>query len=390
VNAAGRSLIIGTYTRSRAGTGGCPSGILTARYDGTGLTGLASLADLPDPSWVTATADGRCLYAVAETRDFATTPGGMPAGGVAAYARDPVSGAVTFLNAVASGGAEPAHLGLDPSGRFVVAANHGGGSVAVFAREDDGRLGAMTSDVRHQGSGVHPGRQLSPHPHQVCFDPVSGDLLVPDLGLDTVFAYRLGDDGVLTERRAARVVTPPGAGPRHLAFCPGGQYLFVASELDSTLAAWRRDGDGFVPACVASTLPPGYTGHNQVSAVRISPSGRSVLTANRGHESIAVFAFDPGTGKLEPRLIAACGGREPRDMVFAPDNPRRLLVANQHTDTVTVFDFDEGRPSLRFVSGTRVPAPACLLFPPLLPPILPPFHPPLFPPLLPSGPGGGG
>jgi 6-phosphogluconolactonase len=364
VNETVRSLIIGTYTKERAGAGECPSGILTASYDGTSLTGLASLAEQPSPSWVAVTADGRCLYAVAETRDFADTPDGMPGGGIAAYARNPVSGALTFLNAVSSGGAEPAHLGLDPSERFVLAANYGGASVTVFARGDDGRLGAMTCDVKHHGSSLHPDRQLSPHPHQISFDPVSGDLLVPDLGLDTVFAYRLGDDGVLTERHAVRLTTLPGAGPRHLAFYPGGQYLLVANEVDSTLGVWRRDGDGFVPVGVTATLPAGYNGHNQVSAVRISPSGRSVLTANRGHESIAVFAFDPGTGKLEPTLIASCGGREPRDIVFAPDNPRRLLVANQHTDTVTVFDFDEDRPSLRFVSGTLVPAPACLLFPP--------------------------
>jgi 6-phosphogluconolactonase len=364
VNAAGQSLIIGTYTKDQAGTGECPSGILTASYDGTRLADLASVAELPNPSWVTATADGRCLYAVAETRDFADTAGGGPGGGVAAYARDPVSGAVTLLNAVSSGGAEPAHLGLDPSERFVIAANYGGGSVSVFARGDDGRLGAMTDCVQHHGSSVDPDRdgQTIPHPHQISFDPVSGDLRVPDLGLDTVFAYRLGADGRLTERRAARIAVSPGAGPRHLAFYPGGQYLFVANQVDSTLGVWRRDGDGFVPVSVTSTLPGGFTGHNQVSAVRISASGRSVLTANRGHESIAVFAFDPDTGKLEPTLIASSGGREPRDFVFAPDNARRLLVANQHTDTVTVFDFDEERPSLRFVSGTLVPAPACLRF----------------------------
>ena len=358
MNAAERSLIIGTYTKDRAGTDECPSGILTASFDGTRLANLASVAELPNPSWVTATADGRGLYAVAETGDFADTAGG----GVAAYARDPVSGAVTLLNAVSSGGAEPAHLGLDPSERFVIAANYGGGSVSVFARGDDGRLGAMTDRVQHHGSSIDPDRQTSPHPHQISFDPLSGDLLVPDLGLDTIFAYRLGADGILTERRTARIAASPGAGPRHLAFYPGGQYLFVANEVDSTLGVWRRDGDGFVPVSGTATLPDGFTGHNQVSAVRISASGRSVLTANRGHESIAVFAFDPDTGKLEPTLIASSGGREPRDFVFAPDNARRLLVANQHTDTVTVFDFDEERPSLRFVSGTLVPAPACLRF----------------------------
>jgi 6-phosphogluconolactonase len=355
--AVGRSLVIGTYTRKEESPDGRPSGILGASYDGNSVAGLTALAELPNPSWVTATADGSYLYAVAEATDFA----GRPGGGVAAYARDPATGAVTLLNAVSSGGAAPAHLELDPSERFVIVANYGSGSVSVFARETGGRLGAMTGHVQHQGSSVHPVRQAGPHPHQICFDPVTGDLLVPDLGIDAVFGYRLGEDGILSERRAARITGSPGAGPRHLAFHPGGQHLFVVNELDSTLVAWRRDGDGFVRTDAISTVPDGFTGLNQVSAVRVSASGRSVLAANRGHDSIAVFAFDQAAGKLAPMLVAPSGGRQPRDFVVTPDGAR-LLVANQRSDTVTLFDFDEERPRLRFVSATLIPAPACLRF----------------------------
>ena len=131
--------------------------MLAASYDGTSVAGLTAAARLPNPSWVTAAADGRCLYAVAETTEFA----GRPGGGVAAYARDPVSGAVTLLNAVSSGGAQPAHLELDPSERFVVVANYGSGSVSVFAREADGRLGVMTGHVQHLGCSAHPVRQAA-------------------------------------------------------------------------------------------------------------------------------------------------------------------------------------------------------------------------------------
>jgi 6-phosphogluconolactonase len=357
MNPARRPLLIGTYTKKQEPGDERPEGILAASHDGTSLTGLTALAKLPDPSWVTATADGRCLYAVAETTRFE----GWPGGGVAAYARDPAAGTVTLLNTVSSGGAEPAHLALDPSEQFVIVANYGSGSVSVFARETGGRLGTMTGHVQHQGSSAHSVRQAGPHPHQICFDPVTGDLLVPDLGLDAIYGYRLRDDGTLTERRAARITGSPGAGPRHLAFHPGGQHLFVVNELDSTLVVWRRVGDGFVQTDASSTVPDGFTGPNQVSAVRVSASGRSVLAANRGHDSIAVFAFDPSAGKLAPALTALCGGRHPRDFILTPDGTQ-LLVANQESDTVTLFDFNEEQPSLRFVSNTKVPAPACLRF----------------------------
>jgi 6-phosphogluconolactonase len=316
-------------------------------------TGLRVLAELPNPSWVTATPDGRYLYAVAETKQFA----GRPGGGVAAYARDPAAGALTLLNTVSSGGAEPAHLSLDRSGRFVVVANYGSGSVAVFARESGGRLGAMTGHVQHHGSGADPYRQEGPHPHMICLDPVTGDVLVPDLGLDAVFCYRLDDSGTLTERPEARINGPAGAGPRHLAFHPDGLHLFLVNELDSTLVVLRRDGSRFVSTGAVSTVPAGFTGETYPSAVRVTASGRSVLTANRGHDTIAMFSFDQAAGKLTPALLVPCAGHWPRDFIITLS---RLHVANQRGSTLAVFDFDEERPSLRYVSATVVPEPACL------------------------------
>jgi 6-phosphogluconolactonase len=362
MSAAGQSLVIGTYTQKLPHVDGHAAGIMAASYDGTGLTGLTLLAATPNPSWVTATADGRYLYAVAETANFE----GRPGGGVAAYARDPATGAVTPLNTVSSAGADPAHLDLDPAERFVVVANYSGGSVSVFAREADGRLGAMTGHVQHQGSSVHPDRQTGPHAHQILFDPVTGDLLVTDLGVDAVLVYRLGGDGVLTERPEARIDGTPGAGSRHAAFHPDGQHLFLLNELDSTLVVLRRDGDRFVRTGVASTLPDGFTGHNQTSEVRVSPSGRSVLAANRGHDSIAVLSFDPAAGTVTLRRAEPSRGREPRDFVLTPDGAR-LLVGNQDSDAVVLFAFDEDAATLTFISAAEVPTPACLCFLPFLP-----------------------
>lgn len=351
-----QSLAIGTYTGKLPRADGSPAGILGAAYDEP-LTGLTVLAEQENPSWVTPTADGRYLYAVAETGQFGDVPGGA----VAAYARDTATGAVTLLNTVSSGGADPAYLELDPAGRFVVVANYSGGSVAVVAREPGGRLGEMTCLVQHRGASVHPDRQTSPHPHQVVFDPVTGDVLIPDLGLDAVLVYRLGQDGALTERPEARIACTPGAGPRHAAFHPGGEHLFVLNELDSTLVVLRRAGDGFVRTCTVSTVPEEYSGENYPSAIRVSASGRSVLTANRGHDSIAVFGFDPVTGTAVLRLTEPVRGEFPRDFIVAPDGAR-VLVANTNSDTVALFAFEEEPPSLTFIRAAGAKSPACLRF----------------------------
>ena len=153
--------------------------------------------------------------------------------------------------------------------------------VAVFALEDDGRLGAMTGHIQHEGTSSHPVRQSGPHAHMVVFDPRTGELLVPDLGIDAVLVYTLTEAGELVRQRGRSVPVAPGAGPRHLVFSPDGDRLFVVNELDNTLVALRRAEDGFVPTSTVSTLPEGFRAHSQAAAVRVSPSGRWVLVSNR-------------------------------------------------------------------------------------------------------------
>ena len=41
-----------------------------------------------------------------------------------------------------------------------------------------------------QGSGMHPLRQSSPHPHAIHGDPVSDLIYVCDLGIDAVVQYK--------------------------------------------------------------------------------------------------------------------------------------------------------------------------------------------------------
>jgi 6-phosphogluconolactonase len=190
---------------------------------------------------------------------------------------------------------------------------------------------------------------------------VTGNLLVPDLGLDAVFVYRLGNNGSLTELREARIKTAPGAGPRHLAFHSDGRHLFLLNELDNTVIVLRRNGDIFDQVQVASTLPADFNGHNQASAIRVSKSGKCIMASNRGSDSIAVFAFDEFDSSVELKLVQPALGSEPRDFIQSPDGGS-LIVGNQNSDTVVVFAFDERIPRLNAVSQTSVPTPVCLRF----------------------------
>jgi 6-phosphogluconolactonase len=350
-------LIIGTYTEPMPHVDGKAEGILSCGYDGATIGPPRLLAHTRNPTYLALSGDGRHLYAVHEVDTF----DGRPGGGVSAFARDPGTGDLTLLNAVPSGGVEPCHLDLSPGGGFLLVANYGSGSVAAFELEPDGSIGAMKGHAQHQGSSIHPERQLGPHVHMVAFDPHRDEVLVSDLGLDSVMVYALTAGGALVEQPERRIEMTPGSGPRHLAFHPDGDHLFVVNELGNTLVALRREGDGFVATAKESTLPEGFSARSHAAAVRVSPSGDCVLVSNRGAESdsIAVFHFGDADGSLALTQVQATAGREPREFVFSPDG-RFVVVANQDSHTLVVFAFDEGAFRLEQVTSAAVPTPACL------------------------------
>jgi 6-phosphogluconolactonase len=157
-------VFVGTYTER---TPGSSKGIYAARFDTTSgrLTGLTTVAELQNPSWITLSRDRRFLYAVSEVG--VADASGTPAGLVVAYSVA-ADGKLTELNRVSSGGADPCHLAIDRAGRTVAVANYTGGSTVSFHVGSDGRLGAPTKD-QHVGKGPNAERQEGAHAHSVDF-----------------------------------------------------------------------------------------------------------------------------------------------------------------------------------------------------------------------------
>src|SRR5215207_1204685 len=154
----------------------------------------------------------------------------------------------------------------------------------------------------------------------------------------------------------------PGAGPRHLAFPPGGAVVYVVNEADSTVTACRWDADSgrVEPGPTVRTVPADSSVGNypSPSAVLVSPDGRFVYVANRFHDSVAVLATEPSL-----RLVATypCGGEFPRDMVLG-DGGRLLYVANEHADSVTGLVVDPMDGGLAPADwAVTMPRPTCVL-----------------------------
>jgi 6-phosphogluconolactonase len=288
------------------------------------------IRDVEDPSWIDSSPDGRSLYAVEEL-----SPDGRVSALRSVAGRPPVR-----LNTVVTG-AKPAHLAVHPSGRFLLTALFDGGGVAVHPLQPDGSVGPVSDQHRH----VDPARVA--HAHQVTFDPVAGDVLVVDLGTDSIHRYQLLlDTGRLVPTGRIRLAT--GSGPRHLAWHPSGSFAYVAGELDSTVTVCRRAGGTLVPGPVFSALPEGFPGDgpNYPGEILVSAGGRVVYLSNRGSNTISVFAVGADPADLTLLATPSCAGDWPRHLALDRTG-RWLYCANERSGELRWFPLDPatGRPA---------------------------------------------
>ena len=362
----------GTYT----GTPPLGSGVYVARFDpATGILSHVELAaTLKNPSFLALHPRLPVLYAVSEVTDGE----GKAAGAVVAFAIDPATGLLRQLNQQSSGGAGPCHLSVDPTGRVLLVANYGGGSVLCLGIGADGSLqaaveasgarpGGMIQHVLDQprSSGIDPERQAAPHAHSIDASADGRFALACDLGCDRVFIHALDvNQATLQPHRFATLT--PGAGPRHLAFHPQKNFAYCINELNLTVTAFAFDPQAGTLLSLDSvpTLPAEVVDRRGISTAEIviHPSGKFLYGSNRGHNSVAIYTIDAGSGRLSLQGVEPIRGTTPRHFAIDPSG-RYLLAAGQNSGTVSVFAIDQGTGRLSFAGHTlAVTAPVCILF----------------------------
>jgi 6-phosphogluconolactonase len=348
------TVYVGTYTDAAS------RGIYRLVFDpATGaMTEPVLAVETKNPSFLALHPNGRFLYAAGEVSTFEGAKTGM----VSAFAIDPKTGDLTLLNQQASAGTGTCHLVVDKTGRDLLVANYGGGTVAVLPIEADGRLKPASSVRTHEGTGPNKGRQEKPHAHGIYLDAAERFAFSPDLGADRIFVYRFdAAKGTLEPHGAAPLA--PGSGPRHLAFHPSGKFLYVINELLSTVTAFSYDAEKGELATLQTTssLPAGFSGTSWTAEIAVSPDGRFVYGSNRGDDSLAVFAVDPTTGRLTSAGFAPVGGKTPRHFAIDPSGAF-ILAAHQGSGSIAVLRVDAATGLPKLVGSTvKVDKPVCLL-----------------------------
>ena len=318
-----KTVLVGTYT-----TGTESEGIYRLREDDQGRFGEIELAlRSHDASYLLPVKGG--LYFVDEAL-------GEKEGRVS-YARKTEAG-YELVTTLPTGGENPCHLALSPSGNTLAVANYTSGSVALFTARGEG-LEQLALIPGEHGS-VNVVRQEGPHAHFVAFE-----------GEDTLYVSDLGADEIRTIRRIEgtwRAFAPvhvfaPGAGPRH--FVRRGNVWYVICEMGNVLYRLSPGEETVLP--VTDSGVPGTS-----AAVRLGEDG-GIYCTQRGADVLTVFRDD--AEGLRREGIWPAGGRTPRDCLPMGN---RILCACQDSAEVTVLE--RIQQDIRLRQRIAVPGAVCL------------------------------
>lgn len=344
-------LFVSCYTTSESEIGTARGIYICALDADTGsLSAVGSEDDSFNPTYLALTRDGRFLYAADEVEGCAM---------IAAYAIEPETRLLTFINRETFPGGGLCNIHVGPDRRHLFAANYLGGNVLAVRANGDGGVGELIANIQGEGSSVDPHRQTKPYAHCAMPDPDARFLLCCDLGTDRVTTCAIGPDGGLSP--SSEIALAPGEGPRHLIFDRAAQRAFIATELMNHVISCTYDKatGALTPAMTLPMLPDGAEGKFNGADLHLSPDERILYASVRditshGADGIAVYRVD-GTTLAPDGFIPT--KKLPRGFAVSPDG-RWLVVACQGSDAVQVID----AASREVASELRLPLPVCVKF----------------------------
>lgn len=311
-------------------------------------------AEIGNPGFLAMNAEQTHLYAVSRTNEPV----------VAAYAIGK-KGELTEVSTAAIGDGGSAHVSVHRSGDFLLTAQYGGGSTAVFPIGDDGAVQERSQLFEHEGGSKVVGRrQDSPHPHWTGYSPDGGYAFVPDLGTDNIHIYKVNGNKLTPHGTAASV---PGGGPRHMRFSTDGRFIFLLNELSLSVTTFAYDAAAGTAKRLSTTpalsdATKANERFNSASEILVHPNGKFVYSGNRGNDSVTVYQANPQSGELTVVEVEPIRGSWPRNINLDPTG-KWLLAAGAHSNTIAVFAIDQDTGELTFQTRgiVNVPGPICLL-----------------------------
>lgn len=339
---------VGTYTNTES------KGIYTYKLENDGVlkrVGLAAASD--NPSFLAKSSDNQFLVVVNEINNEDSV------GTIESF--EIKGDSLAFISRSTTGGAHPCFVAVNESG-YVLTANYTGGNVGLLQLNEKGELSELLDVQQHAGMGSTD-RQEAPHAHSSWFAPDDSSIISVDLGTNELWFSQIDNDAQkLIPKDQEKLSMALGAGPRHLAFHPNNQWIYVINELNATVTLVQKTDNGTYEVGVStSTLPHDYTATNSCADIHVSSDGKFLYASNRGHNSIVIYEINASDGSLKLIGHESTRGDGPRNFSLSPDE-NYLLVANQLTNNIVSYKRDKNTGLLKFVHEIEAPTPVCILF----------------------------
>jgi 6-phosphogluconolactonase len=322
------------------------------------LTILQTVTDKRNPNFLAVDPSRKCLYAICSE---GITPDDRN-GSVLAFAIDARKGLIKKLDEQSSEGRGPAHVSVDPKGRFAYVANYGQGNFAIYPIQTDGGLGKAKQVLQFEGRGFDTALQKAPFIHSVIPSADGKFIYASSLGLDRIMVYGVSDSGDFQPANPPFASSTPGAGPRHFVIYPNGRFAWSVEEITSSVAAYDRDPEsGALTAKERfKMVPADHKGNTSGADIHLSPDEKFLYVSIRDLDRIAVYAVDRKTGKLKPVALEDTHGDHPRN--FCIDKKGEFVfVENMLSDDIAIFKRDRKTGRMSYLGDEKIPHVACLV-----------------------------
>lgn len=315
------AMLVGTYTN------GTSKGIYTFRFNQkTGVATPLSSIELPNPSYLTPSEDGKFVYAVSEMNDSTAA--------LSALSFDKKTGTLRLLNTERTHGADPCYVATN--GNEVLTANYSGGSMSVFPINKNGTLQPVDTLFEGTANGPDTIRQIAPHIHCTIFSPDGKYIFATDFSADRILRFVLHPNDIIPHPSLESINIEADSGPRHLTFSPNGKNAYLISELSGKITTFDYN-DGILKQM--QSIAADTVGARGSADIHLSPDGKYLYASNRLQaDGIAIFAVIPENG-----LLAKVGyqltGIHPRHFNITP-NGKYLLAACRDSNVIQVYQRD--------------------------------------------------
>lgn len=308
-----------------------------------------------NPSYLVQSHDKKFLYAVNEMKEYQ----GKPQGSLSAY-KISEDGTLQLLNRVPTGGTDPCHVNISPDDRCVMVANYMSGSICSYGVEEDGSLEEPYVFEQYYGIGTDGQRQAGPHAHSVVLTPDGRYAVVSDLGTDRLKIYKTDfvNRRILT-KEMTEFGTGAGSGPRFCVFNRTGTRCYLFCEITSTIMVLKYADGTFEMMQKVPSVVEKCDVENAGADIHLSQDDRFLYASNRGQDSIVVYRLSED-GMAEYIQTVSTHGRTPRNFTIDPTG-RWLLVGNQDSDTIAIFERNRETGRLLYKGTAAVPTPVCIL-----------------------------